>query len=73
MTSGALGDLSDRAATIRSGLPGCEKPPSNGFPPWDRVYAFFRRRRDHTLVKEFHDRLRARFREREGAGYGADG
>ncbi|MFJ5731586.1 IS5 family transposase [Streptomyces paradoxus] len=36
------------------------------FPPWDRVYAFFRRWRDHGLVKEFHDRLRARVREREG-------
>ncbi|MET7711696.1 IS5 family transposase [Streptomyces sp. NPDC005407] len=36
------------------------------FPPWDRVYAFFRRWRDHALVKEFHDRLRARIREREG-------
>ncbi|MDT0567024.1 transposase [Streptomyces sp. DSM 3412] len=33
------------------------------FPPWDRVYAFFRRWRDHWLVKEFHDRLRARIRE----------
>ncbi|MEV7472018.1 IS5 family transposase [Streptomyces kronopolitis] len=36
------------------------------FPPWDRVYAFFRRWRDHWLVKEFHDRLRARIRERDG-------
>ncbi|MFE7402261.1 hypothetical protein [Streptomyces sp. NPDC057557] len=36
------------------------------FPPWDRVYAFFRRWRDHVLVKEFHDRLRSRIREREG-------
>jgi transposase len=36
------------------------------FPPWDRVYAFFRRWRDHALVKEFHDRLRARVRERAG-------
>ena len=34
-----------------------------GFPPWDRVYAFFRRWRDHGLVREFHDRLRARVRE----------
>ena len=32
------------------------------FPPWDRVYAFFRRWRDHGLVKEFHDRLRAKVR-----------
>ncbi|WP_246203542.1 IS5 family transposase [Streptomyces tailanensis] len=32
------------------------------FPPWDRVYAFFRRWRDHALVKEFHDRLRAQVR-----------
>jgi transposase len=36
------------------------------FPPWDRAYAFFRRWRDHALVKEFHDRLRARIREKEG-------
>lgn len=36
------------------------------FPPWDRVYAFFRRWRDHGLVNEFHDRLRARLRRREG-------
>lgn len=34
--------------------------------PWDRVYAFIRRWRDHSLVKEVHDRLRARIREREG-------
>ncbi|MCX5395656.1 IS5 family transposase [Streptomyces sp. NBC_00102] len=33
------------------------------FPPWDRVYAFFRRWRDHALVGEFHDRLRGRVRE----------
>ncbi len=36
------------------------------FPPWDRVYAFFRRWRDNALVKEFHDRLRARVREELG-------
>ena len=36
------------------------------FPPWDRVYAFFRRWRDHGLLTEFHDRLRGRVREREG-------
>ena len=36
------------------------------FPPWDRVYAFFRRWRDHGLVKEFHDRLRAEVREKLG-------
>jgi transposase len=35
-------------------------------PPWDRVYAFFRRWRDHGLVKEFHDRLRAKVREKLG-------
>ncbi|MGG2460529.1 IS5 family transposase [Streptomyces sp. RGM 3693] len=37
-----------------------------GFPPWDRVYAFFRRWRDHVLVTEFHDRLRDRLRETLG-------
>ncbi|KMS91346.1 transposase [Streptomyces regensis] len=36
------------------------------FPPWDRIYAFFRRWRDNALVKEFHDRLRARVREELG-------
>ncbi|MFE4514035.1 IS5 family transposase [Kitasatospora sp. NPDC056783] len=36
------------------------------FPPWDRVYAFFRRWRDHGLVKEFHDRLRRQVREQAG-------
>ncbi|WP_314614703.1 IS5 family transposase [Streptomyces stackebrandtii] len=36
------------------------------FPPWDRVYAFFRRWRDHGLVKEFHDRLRRKVREQVG-------
>jgi transposase len=36
------------------------------FPPWDRIYAFFRRWRDHPLVKELHDRLRGRVRERLG-------
>ncbi|WP_316784502.1 IS5 family transposase [Streptomyces sasae] len=36
------------------------------FPPWDRAYAFFRRWRDHGLVKEFHDRPRAQVREKVG-------
>ncbi|MFE9312886.1 IS5 family transposase [Streptomyces sp. NPDC006706] len=36
------------------------------FPPWDRVYAFFRRWRDHALIQEFHDRLRAQVREKLG-------
>ncbi|WP_455770584.1 IS5 family transposase [Streptomyces antibioticus] len=36
------------------------------FPPWDRVYAFFRRWRENALVKEFHDRLRGRVREKLG-------
>ncbi|WP_185094960.1 transposase [Streptomyces sp. PanSC19] len=36
------------------------------FPPWDRIYAFFRRWRDNALVKEFHDRLRVRVREELG-------
>ncbi|MDQ1013276.1 transposase [Streptomyces sp. V4I23] len=36
------------------------------FPAWDRVYAFFRRWRDHGLITEFHDRLRSRVRESEG-------
>jgi transposase len=32
------------------------------FSLWDRVYAFFRRWRDHGLVTEFHDRLRGQIR-----------
>jgi transposase len=36
------------------------------FPCWKRVYAFFIRWRDNQLVKEFHDRLRARTREAAG-------
>ncbi|WP_265865955.1 IS5 family transposase [Streptomyces sp. SKN60] len=36
------------------------------FPAWGRVYAFFRRWREHGLITEFHDRLRGRVREREG-------
>lgn len=36
------------------------------FPPSNRVYAFFRRWRDHGMVRKFHDRLRGRVREREG-------
>ncbi|MER5540827.1 hypothetical protein [Streptomyces mirabilis] len=36
------------------------------FPPWDRVYASLRRWRDHALVKGFHDRLRAKVREKLG-------
>ena len=31
-----------------------------------RVYAFFRRWREHGLIAEFHDRLRGKVREREG-------
>ncbi|WP_374117038.1 hypothetical protein [Streptomyces sp. MNU76] len=41
-------------------------------PAWDRVYAFFRRWREHGLVKEFHDRLRGRAREARGPRSGAD-
>lgn len=36
------------------------------FPDWARVYAFFRRWREHGLITEFHDRLRGKVREREG-------
>lgn len=32
------------------------------FPPWDRVYAFFRRWREHGLIDELHDRLRGSVR-----------
>lgn len=39
---------------------------SGGFPPWDRVYAFPCRWRDHGLAKEFHDRLRRKVREQAG-------
>ncbi|WUX65468.1 IS5 family transposase [Streptomyces sp. NBC_01429] len=36
------------------------------FPGWRRVYAFFRRWREHGLITEFHDRLRGKVRERDG-------
>ncbi|MFD9445294.1 transposase [Streptomyces sp. NPDC060006] len=36
------------------------------FPGWGRVYDFFRRRREHGLIPEFHDRLRGKVRERAG-------
>ncbi|MEU8975612.1 transposase [Streptomyces monashensis] len=36
------------------------------FPGWGRVYAFFRRWREHGLIAEFHDRLRGKVREHEG-------
>lgn len=36
------------------------------FPPWNSVYAFFRRWRDHGLVRELHDRLRDGVRRAEG-------
>ncbi|MGW0552474.1 transposase [Streptomyces altiplanensis] len=36
------------------------------FPAWGRVYAFFRRWREHALITEFHARLRGKAREREG-------
>ncbi|MCP3822768.1 IS5 family transposase [Streptomyces sp. A3M-1-3] len=36
------------------------------FPAWGRVYAFFRRWREHGLIAEFHDRLRGKVREHEG-------
>ncbi|MET7481230.1 IS5 family transposase [Streptomyces sp. NPDC005648] len=35
------------------------------FPEWGRVYAFFRRWREHGLIAEFHDRLRGKVRECE--------
>ncbi|MFJ9914992.1 transposase [Actinacidiphila glaucinigra] len=38
------------------------------FPPWDRVYAFFRHWRNHDLVREFHDRRRRLVRERAARG-----
>ena len=36
------------------------------FPGWKRVYAFFSRWQDNKLVKEFHDRLRAKTRKAAG-------
>ncbi|AGP59150.1 hypothetical protein M271_38805 [Streptomyces rapamycinicus NRRL 5491] len=36
------------------------------FPAWGRVYAFFRRWREHGLIAEFHDRLLGKVRERGG-------
>ncbi|MFI1166306.1 hypothetical protein ACH4UM_22560 [Streptomyces sp. NPDC020801] len=39
---------------------------STAFSAWDRVYAFFRRRRRNGLVKELHDWLRGKAREAAG-------
>ncbi len=54
----------------RDPLPGRQRHEVAGhachFPPWDRVYAFFRRWRNHDLVREFHNRLRHLVRERAG-------
>ncbi|MFJ8770485.1 transposase [Streptomyces clavifer] len=36
------------------------------FPPWNRVYAFFRRWREHSLIVEFRDRRRGKVREKAG-------
>ncbi|MFJ6465098.1 hypothetical protein ACIQM0_29405 [Streptomyces sp. NPDC091387] len=38
------------------------------FPAWDRVYAFFRRRREAGLIAELHNRLRGKVRERAYRG-----
>ncbi|MEU5304215.1 transposase [Streptomyces noursei] len=43
------------------------------FPGWGRVYAFFRRWREHGLIAEFHDRLRGKVREHEGREAGPTG
>ncbi|MFE6834023.1 transposase [Streptomyces sp. NPDC057705] len=40
--------------------------PARGLPRRARFYAFFRRRREHGLIAEFHDRVRGTVREREG-------
>lgn len=37
-----------------------------GFPPWQAVYATFRRWSDDGLFERMHDRMRALWREREG-------
>ena len=66
----AAGGVLTRGDTGRDPLPRRQRHQVAGdarhLMPWDRVYAFIRRWRDHSLVKEFHDRLRARIREREG-------
>ncbi len=49
---------------VDNGIKGRAMP--TDFPPWDRVYAFFRRWRDHGLIKEFHDWLRGQVRRRLG-------
>ncbi|MEE1745038.1 IS5 family transposase [Streptomyces sp. JV184] len=54
----AIGSLVDNGIKWRATLA--------DFPPWHRVYAFFRRWRDRCMVREFHDRVRGRVRERTG-------
>ncbi|MFJ4206426.1 transposase [Streptomyces sviceus] len=54
-----------RSAPLLTGIKWRAMP--TDFPPREPVYAFFRRWRDHGLVKEFHDRLRGQVREKVGA------
>ena len=49
---------------VAGGIPWRALP--SDFPGWGRVYAFFRRWREHGLIAEFHDRLRGTVREHEG-------
>ena len=49
---------------IRSGCPWRLLP--HDFPPWQTVYAHFRRRWRDGLMREAHDRLRGQVREAEG-------
>ncbi|WP_329380467.1 hypothetical protein [Streptomyces sp. NBC_01716] len=62
MTIDAICDLVDGGIKWRS-MP-------VDFPCWKRVYAFFSRRRENQLVKEFHDRLRDRTRAHAGRNAG---
>ncbi|MFB7577367.1 IS5 family transposase [Streptomyces sp. NPDC056165] len=57
--------LLDAIRYLVAGGISCRAMPAD-FPDWGRVYAFFRRWREHGLITEFHDRLRGKVREREG-------
>jgi len=56
---------------VRTGAPWRLLP--HDFPPWENVYAHFRRWAEARLFERMHDILRARWREREGRAPTATG
>ena len=56
---------------VRTGCPWRSLP--KDFPPWQNVYATFRRWSRAGVFEQVHDRLRAMWREREGRANGPSG